>query len=391
MKKRVSLLISLILVVGMLFTACGGSGGDGETIKVGWVGPLTGDQAPWGVCESQMLQLLVDEQNEAGGLLGMQIELIKYDTKGDTQEAINVTKRLASQDGVVTIFGPNSSGPAIAMQSVLTDNKVPGIATVATNPSVTIAEDGSVLPYNFRVCFIDPYQGAVMGGYATDKLGATTAAAIFDVGSDYGEGFTQYFVEEFEANGGTVVAQEGYKTGDTDFRAQLTKIKAEDPDVLLVPAYYKEVSLIANQARELGIDAILLGGDGWASEELYELTNDGASIEGSFIANHFDPTDPKVAPVTDMYKAAYGDDAGVEINAYMVNDAWLVFKAAIEHAGEANGEAIAAALVEVEVEGVTGIIKLGADTHNPEGKQAAILEYKAGESNPIFVEQYSPN
>ncbi len=391
MKKRVALLLSLILVVSMLFTACGDSGGSGDTIKIGWIGSLTGDQAPWGVCESQMLQLLVDEQNEAGGLLGMQIELIKYDTRGDTTEAINVTRRLASQDGVVTIFGPNASGQAIAMQTILTDSKVPGIATVATNPSVTVAEDGSVLPYNFRVCFIDPYQGAVMGGYAAEKLEATTAAAIFDIGSDYGEGFTQYFVEEFEANGGTVVAQQGYKTADTDFSAQLTAIKAMDPDVLLVPAYYKEVSLIANQARELGIEATLLGGDGWASEELYGLTNDGASIEGSYIANHFDPTDPKVAPVTDMYKAAYGDDAAVEINAYMVNDAWLVFKAAIEHAGEANGEAIAQALVEVEVEGVTGVIKLGAETHNPEGKQAAVLQYQAGEQNPVFVEQYSPN
>lgn len=384
MKKKIALLLSTLLVATMLMAGCGGGNSD-EVIKIGWIGALTGDFAPWGTCESQMLQLLVDQQNEEGGILGKKIELVKYDTKGDANEAVNAVKRLVSQDQVCAILGPNASGQALAITSVLNDAKVPDIATVATNPTVTVNEDGSVNPYNFRVCFIDPYQGAVVGGYAAENLKAKTAAVLYDVASDYSQGFKQYFIEEFESKGGKVVAVEGFKAGDVDFRAQLTKIKNANVDVIAMPYYYKEVALSSKQARELGIDAVLLGGDGWPSDDLYSMA--GSAIEGSFICNHFDPSDPGVKPVQDLYSANYG--TAVEINAYLVNDAWLVFKAALEKAGEASGEKIAAALTQVEVDGVTGHIALGEKTHNPEGKEAAILKYVKGEKDPVFVQKYA--
>ncbi len=113
---------------------------------------------------------MVEEVNANGGWLGRQVEAVGYDTKGDSMEAVNAVKRLTSQDKVVAIIGPNASGQAIAISSVLEEAQVPEIATVATNPKVTVAEDGSVKPYNFRVCFIDPYQGAVAAGYAFDKI-----------------------------------------------------------------------------------------------------------------------------------------------------------------------------------------------------------------------------
>jgi len=139
---------------------------------------------------------------------------------------------------------------------------VPDIATVATNPKVTVNDNGTVKPYNFRVCFIDPYQGAVAAGYAYDKLGLKNAAILYDVASDYSQGFTEYFVKTFTAKGGTIVAKEGFKEGDVDFRPQLSKIKEAKPDMILMPYYYKEVALSAKQARELGITATLIGGDG---------------------------------------------------------------------------------------------------------------------------------
>jgi len=178
----------------MVLSACGGTGtsaSSSDTIKIGWIGSLTGDQAVWGTCESNTVKMLIEEVNANGGILGKQVEGIYYETKGDAAEAVNAVKRLITQDGVVAIIGPNASGQAISISAVLEQYKVPDIATVATNPKVTVGDDGNVKPYNFRVCFIDPYQGAVAAGYAYDKLGLKNAAILYDVASDYSQGFTE--------------------------------------------------------------------------------------------------------------------------------------------------------------------------------------------------------
>ena len=393
MKKLLSVVMVFLMVFGL--AACGNSGTDGEdadVIKVGWIGALSGDQAPWGTCESQALQMYIDEQNEAGGVLGKKLELVTYDTKGDANESVNAVKRLIAQDGVAAILGPNASASAIAIKGALNEGQVPDIATVATNPEITVNKDGSINEYNFRVCFTDPYQGAVAGGYAADELGAKTAAVLYDVASDYSQGFTEFFVETFEAKGGKVVAQEGFKAGDTDFRPQLTKIKEADPDVILMPYFYKEVALSSNQARELGIDAIFMGGDGWPSDTLFEMA--GAAIEGSYVVNHFDYNDPAAAEITAAYQDKYG--AAPEINAYMVHDAFDLLVAAIEKAGSADSPAIAEALTQVEVVGVTGTIKLGEDTHDPVGKEAAIQQIVKSDSAADgyeykYIMKYTPD
>ena len=393
MKKFVSIVMVFLMVFGL--AACGDSGGggaDAEVIKVGWIGALSGDQAPWGKCESQALQMYIDEQNAAGGVLGKQLELVTYDTKGDANESVNAVKRLIANDGVVAILGPNASESAIAIKGALNEGKVPDIATVATNPEITVNKDGSINEFNFRVCFTDPYQGAVAGGYAADEMGAKTAAVLYDVASDYSQGFTEFFVETFEAKGGKVVAQEGFKAGDTDFRPQLTKIKEADPDVILMPYFYNEVALSANQARELGIDAVFMGGDGWPSDTLFEMA--GPAIEGSYVVNHFDYNDPAAAEITAAYQEKY--QVAPEINAYMVHDAFDLLVAAIEKAGSADSEAIAAALTQVEVVGVTGTIKLGEDTHDPVGKEASMQQIVKSDTAADgyeykFIMRYTPD
>ena len=394
MKKKLALLLSVIMILSIAFTGCGG-GGDAEsdTIKVGWIGALTGDMAPWGKCESQALQMYIDQQNEAGGVLGKQIELVTYDTKGDNNEAVNAVKRLIAQDKVCAVLGPNASAAAIAIKGALNEGKVPDISTVGTNPEITVNKDGSLNEYNFRVCFTDPYQGAVAAGYAADELGAKSAAILYDVASDYSQGFMEFFIETFEEKGGKIVAKEGCKTGDTDFRPQMTKIKNADPDVILLPlGSYKEVALSANQARELGIDSVLLGGDTWPSETLFEMA--GPALEGSFVVNHFDYNDPAAAEVTKMYKEKY--DAHPEINAYMVHDAFKLLIAAIEKAGSADPQAITDALTQVEIDGVTGHISLSADDHNPVGKEAAMQQIVKSDTAKDgyeykFIMKYSPN
>ncbi|HWQ29815.1 MAG TPA: ABC transporter substrate-binding protein [Negativicutes bacterium] len=385
-RKLVSLLLVCIMIASLGLTGCGKTTAEtaapADTIKVGWYGSLTGDQAVWGTCEFNGAKMVIDEINEKGGVLGKKLELIGYDTKGDSQEAVNVVRRLTGQDKVVAVLGTNSSGPAIAVTPVLEQAKVPGICTVATNPKVTVI-DGKVNPYQFRVCFIDPYQGGVAAGFAIDVLKAKTAAILYDVGDDYSQGLTQFFEEAFVKKGGQIVAKEASKSGDVDFRPQLSKIKDANPDVIFMPYVYKEAALASNQARELGIKSTFLGGDGWPSDQLISMAKD--AVEGSYVVNHLDFNDPVVQDYKNDYIKKY--DKTPEINAFLVHDAVLMLVDAINRAGAADSVKIAQALETTSIEGLTGKIKIGKDTHNPEGKEAAIIKIVNG--GYVFQQRYS--
>ena len=389
MNKRLSILLVILMIISMVLTACSSQStapkveNKQEVIRIGWIGSLTGDQAVWGNCEFNTVKMLVEELNQKGGLLGKSVEVIGYDTRGDAMEAVNAVKRLTAQDKVVAIIGPNASGQAIAISSVLEEMKVPAIATVATNPKVTVGEDGKVKPYNFRVCFIDPYQGAVAAGYAYDVLGFKNAAILYDVADDYSQGLTEFFEKQFVAKGGTIVAKEGFKFGDVDFRPQLSKIKASNPEMIFMPYFFKEVALSANQARELGIDAVLMGGDGWPSEVLIEMAAD--AVDGSYVVNHLDFADPEVQDFKNSYTAKY--NLPVELNGYLAYDAVKLLEAAIIKANSADSVAIRDALETTSVNGITGQISISAKTHNPEGKDAAIIKIVNGEY--IFQQKYS--
>ena len=260
--------------------------------------------------------------------------------------------------------------------------KVPDIATVATNPKVTIV-DGKVKPYNFRVCFIDPYQGAAAAGYAVDVLKAKNAAILYDVADDYSQGLTQFFEKTFTEKGGKIVAKEAFKTGDVDFRAPLTKIKASNPDVIFMPYFFKEVALSAKQARELGIKATLMGGDGWPSEQLIIMAKD--AVEGSYFVNHLDFNDPEVAGFRAKYKTTFGKD--VELNGFLAYDATNMLIDAVKRANSFDTIKITAALETTNMTGITGKIVIGKDTHNPENKDAAIIKIVKGEY--IFQQKYA--
>jgi branched-chain amino acid transport system substrate-binding protein len=386
MKRKLSIILSVMLTLSILLTGCGSKNNSassgGDVVKVGWIGSLSGDQAVWGQCESNTVKMVFDEINQNGGLLGKKIEVVCYDTRGDGTEAVNAVRRLTGQDKVVAIIGPNASGQAIPISSVLEEMKVPDIATVATNPKVTVV-DGKVKPFNFRVCFIDPYQGAVAAGYAADVLKAKKAAVLYDVGDDYSQGLTQYFEETFKKKGGEVVAKEGFKSGDVDFRAQLTKIKAASPDVIFMPYFFKEVALSAKQARELGITATLMGGDGWPSEQLLSMAKD--AVNNSYFVNHLDFDDPEVQDFKTKYKTKFGKD--VELNGFLAYDASNMLIDAIKRANSFDTVKIKDALETTNIKGITGKIVVGKDTHNPENKDAAIIKIEDGKYK--FQQKYA--
>ena len=376
-KKLFSLLLACLMVIGLL-SGCGGKKSD--TIKLGWMGSLTGDQAAYGTCESQTLKMLVEEKNKAGGILGKQIELICYDTKGDAQEAVNVAKRLCAQDKVCAIIGPNASGQCIAIQSVLDQYKVSDLSTVATNEKVTV-QDGKLKEYNFRVCFLDPQQGKIAGTFVYDNLKFTKAAVLFDINDDYAKGLKDNFIKVFTAKGGTVVAEEAYTGGDTDFTAQLTKIKEAGPQIIFTPIFYQDFIMIHKQARTLGIDLPMLGGDGCASEVLFDAAD---AVDGSYVINHVSLVDP----AGDSFRKQYADKwngAKMELNGYMAHDAFLLWCAAVEKAGSDDPQAIAKAYCEVEVTGMAGRIKISAEDHNPVGKSGCVEQIDGKNKTYKFI------
>ncbi len=385
MKMRA--LLSLPILASIAFAACSGAGGKSDVIKVGWFGALTGDFAAWGENELNTVRMLFEEYNVAGGIKvgdkSYKLEVIAYDNKNDAQESINVAKRLTAQDKVVAILGPNTSETAKPIAPILEKAKVPDIATVATNPEVTVM-DGKVKPYNFRVCFINPYQGAVAAGFAFDKLAARKASVLYDVSDDYSRGLRESFVESFKKKGGEIVADESYTGGDVNFSDQLSRIKASRPQVIFMPIFFKEVALSAKKARELGMKQVLIGGDGWSSTQVTSLG--GKAVEGSYFVNHLDDSDPAVADYKARYLAKYGKET--ELGGYLVHDAVLMLVDGLKRAGTVNGEALAKALATTDIVGITGTIRIGADTHNPEGKEAAILKIVGDDF--VFQGKYSP-
>ncbi|HCP15208.1 MAG TPA: ABC transporter substrate-binding protein, partial [Peptococcaceae bacterium] len=231
-KTKKTLAVLLIALFALSLAACGSSPSSTgtaateskEPIKIGHEVALTGGSSLWGQSEKQALEMEIEKINAAGGVLGRQLELIAYDNKADQTEGVNVAKRLIG-DKVVAIIGPAQSGVGIAASSVTEGAKMILIGTTTTNTKLTVNDDGSVKPYTFRTCFIDPYQGKVAATFALNSLKVTKAAVLMDVGSDYSQGLSQYFKETFVAGGGTIVADEAFRSEELDYRAQLGKIK----------------------------------------------------------------------------------------------------------------------------------------------------------------------
>ncbi|MDD4568793.1 MAG: ABC transporter substrate-binding protein [Tepidanaerobacteraceae bacterium] len=404
MEKRISYVSLLLLVVfslSIFLTACGGqqSGKTEETgekqssesesieqepIKIGHEVALTGDASMWGQSEKNALEMEIEKINAAGGVDGRPLQLISYDNRADSIEAVNVAKRLIEQDKVVAIIGLAQSGVANAVSSITEEKKVPFIGTTPTNPLVTVPEEGGVKKYAFRTCFIDPFQGTVAAQFAYEKLNARNAAILYDVGSDYSAWLSKYFEEAFGSMGGKIVAKEAFRTGELDYRAMLGKIKQQEPDVLFIPTAQKEAALAAKQARDLGIEASLMGGDNWGSPDL--ITLGGSAIEGGYFVNLASLEDPDIQDFVEEYKAKFNAEP-VLPNPVMAIDALYMLMDAIKRAGTTDGTALAEALETTkDLQVLTGMLTVDPETHNPLNKPAIIQQVKDGKF--VYVEKY---
>ena len=390
MKKKLSLLLAVLCTTGAL-VGCGkasqkSSTADAKTIKVGLNYELSGNVAVYGQSLSQGVELALEEVNKAGGVLGKQIEVVKVDNKSETAEAANVATKLATRDKVVAILGPATSGNTKAAAPVAIQNKVPLISASATADDVTVDSKGKVREYIFKTCFSDSFQGVIMANFAYGDLAKRNAAMLVDSTSDYSKGLSKNFKETFEKFGGKIVTEQAYQAKETDFKAVLTKIKGSNPDVIYLPGYYEEVGLIVKQARELGIDVPILGGDGYESPKLAELAGKTA-LNKVYFTNHYSSKDTtaEVVNFQKAFKAKYNKEAdgfnalGYELGYFLVDG--------LKRAGEADPVKVKDALAATkDFKGITGKISIDAN-HNPV-KSITILEMKNGEQT--FLKKLDP-
>ena len=378
--KRVSkVLTALVLgtVLAGLAAGCGGGEKKADTIKVGANLEMTGGSASYGISSKNAIELAFKEINEKGGINGKQLELVVADNKSEAAEATNAMQKLVSQDNVVAVIGPNLSSSVIAASAINNSAKVLDIAPMATNPYVTVDQaSGKTKDFNYRTCFIDPFQGTVMAKFATAELGVGNAAILIDNSSDYAKGLAQFFKENFVKEGGAVTAEESYLQKDTDFKATLTKIKATNPDFLYVPGYYQEVGLIVKQARELGMNMPIAGGDGWDSAKMPEIAG-AAALNNTYFSSLYSPEDS--SDINKNFVAAYEKAYGQkpDVFAALSYDSALLVAEAIKNAGSTEPAKISEAMTKINgFSGVSGSVTFD-DKHNPV-KSAVILEYKDG-------------
>ncbi len=358
-----------------------------DTIKIGEIATVTGDFAAYGVAEVEAVKMAVKEINAKGGVLGKKLEVIMYDCRTRNEDMVNAARRLVQQDKVVSVIGPSGSGLCIAASPIFNQGKVPHIGTLPTNPKVTVDEKGKVKPYNFRICFLDPYQGKILAVFATKDLKAKRAAILYDVSSDYSHGLREYFVNSFKAAGGKIVADEGHRGDDVDFRAQLTKIKESKPEILVLPTMGKCLPLAVKQAREMGLTMPILGGDGYG-DFMWEIAGKEA-MKNTYWVSHVAKEDPALKDFFIKYKKQAGTECQEFMNAVMAYDSVYWLADAIKRAKSTDPVKIRQALEDTKNLQLMHT-KLTMDQfHDPKDKDGFILEAKDGKA--VFFKKIRPN
>lgn len=387
-KKLAALLLALVMMVSVL-AGCGSSGtaesaADANEIVIGWLGPQTGSVAQYGLAVQYGVDLYIEQLNAAGGINGKTVRVEYYDEEGDTSKAITGYNALVDA-GVVAIIGDVTTAPCTAVVAESQNDNMPMITASATAVSITYNEETDTVYSNmFRSCFIDPFQGTTMANFANEILGAKTAAVLYDNGDTYSTGVYEYFVAQCAELGIEVVASESYATGSVDFSGQLTNIANADPDVLFLPVYYNDVALIAPAASAAGVDATMLGVDGWSS--VLDVVTDPAQIEGAYYCSGYSVADTSELVQTFLadFAAKYGEDEIPNMfSAQGYDAAWILCDAiaeaeaaGVEHGSDEYSQAIIDAMAATDSDYVTGHISY--DDHNDPQKTAAILNIVGG-------------
>ena len=372
---RVSALLSLALLT---LTSCTR---EPDAIKLGHYGSLTGKDAAFGVATRKGVLLAIEEINAKGGVLGRPLSYLVEDIQSKQGESATAVKKLISRDKVVAVIGANASANSLEAAPICQNSKIPMMAISSTNPRVTEVGD-----YIFRICFIDPFQGAVLAKFAATSLKAKRVALLTAVNSPYSVGLSAVLRQDFTARGGEIVAEQKYNEGEKDFRAQLTALRPLKPDVIAITGFYTEAALICLQARSLGIDVPFIGGDGWEAPQLIELG--GKAVEGTYYSTYFSAENdaPEVRAYTQRYLARWNNEVPEGVSA-LGYDAVYLIAAAMTKAGTTEGPKLRDAIAATKnFPGVTGNTTI--DEKRNSAKAAVMLTVKNGRS--VFFESVTP-
>ncbi|MCW6702573.1 ABC transporter substrate-binding protein [Anaerococcus sp. NML200537] len=373
-----------MLLAGLFLSACGNEGGneskkaDGankqeasETIKLGNSAPLTGPLSIYGQTTNNGIKLALEEVNANGGILGKKVDWVEYDDKGEITDAVTNYNKLM-EDKVDAIFGGVPSKPALAIAESSVNDGVLYITPTATQANITEGK-----PNVFRTCFTDPFQGEVLANFSKEKLNAKKVAILRNQSSDFSMGVADVFEKKAKELGMEVVADESYGDSDTDFKAQLTNVRGQNPDVLFIPDYYEKVALIAPQVKEAGIEATLVGADGWDTVLSVMDESSFSSLDNSYFSNQFTLEDPseEVQTFLKNYKEKFGENPSTfAAEGY---DTVYLYKQAVEAAGTTEWAKVIEALKKVEFKGVTGSFTY--DENNNPVKTAKMIRIENGE------------
>ena len=346
---------------------------DRDTILIGSLFANSGAYTAYGQPQTNAVQLAVEEINAAGGVNGKQLELVEYDYSSEETEASSLATRLATEDQVSLIIGPDTSGSSLAALQQASQDNIPLLSPSASLDDFTVDSSGEVVDTAWRVAYSDSYQGEALAQFAVEEFGATKAAILGDNSSDYAVGLVTTFEESFA---GEVVITENFTADETDFSAVLTNIAGTDFDVLFVPGYYEQAGPIIKQAREMGITQPILGPDGFGNSQLYELAGT-ANLNDVFYTTQFSSLSEEehVQNFLTNYEEKFGQSA--DMFSAMAYDATYVAKEAFERAGSAAPSAVNAELGKTSgFVGVTGTFSFD-ELHNPI-KSVTIVEVQNG-------------
>lgn len=343
----------------------------GSVIPVGEYGSLTGLQSTFGISTDNAIELATKQCNDAGGIQGKTVQIYKEDDASDASKAGPAVQQLIDEDHIVAVLGEVASSASLAGGRVCQASQIPMISPSSTKPSVTEGRD-----YVFRVCFIDPYQAAVIARFAHDALQCTRVAVFTNKDQAYSIGLTNNFVDAFQKMGGQVVIQKSYSQTDKDFHGALNAIKDASPQAIFVPGYYNDAGTICKQAREIGITIPILGGDGWDSPALTQIG--GSAVNGCYFSDHMaiDSPSPRVQKFVQAYKAMYGQTP--DALAALGYDAANVLFDAMRRAPSLTSADIRSAIASTKsYPGVTGDISINKDRNAD--KPAVIIAIKNGQ------------
>ncbi|MBV9107145.1 MAG: ABC transporter substrate-binding protein [Verrucomicrobia bacterium] len=352
-----------------------------EAVKIGEVNPMTGAIGRYGMTCHQGIQLAIDQANSSGGVLGKKIDLLTEDNQSQPGQTSTIVRKFVAQDKVIAIIGDLTSSATLEGGPIAQAAKIPMVTPLATNPKVTEIGD-----YIFRICFIDEFQGRVMARFALENLKSKKAGILTDTKQDYSVGLSGFFKGAFVNGSGEVVREQSYSSGDTDFRAQLTSIKAAGPDVVFLPGYYPEVGIILKEARQLGITVPFLGCEAWDSPTLIQVA--GKAADGCYFSNQFSADDPNpaVREFTKVYRDRFGSLP--DNFAALGYDAANVVLDAINRAKSTDSIALRDAIARTkDFPGVSGHITI--DAQRNASKPAVILAIK--DQQVHYLEKINPN